>query len=146
LSQETVYHVSYSLEEASRLFQLIKNTIDWSTVKLPSVPVVNHAQNGTSEMIHRDEVYARQLQAEFNLEIANRPPQRTQIPTGNRALPVEQTTRGATALQRNQHNGHMKDCGHRCDLVTTRRCCTCSGKIANMKDFLLHSLISFYLN
>jgi len=144
LSQETKYHISYSLEEASRLFQLIKNTIDWSTVKLPSAPDVNDPQNNTLERIHRDEVYARQLQAELNRENPNEPPRRMQVPRDNQALPTQEIARGLAALIINPPNGYQKDCGHRCDLVSNNRCCSCSGKINFMKGFLLRSFILFF--
>jgi hypothetical protein len=140
LRQEHEYHISYSLEEASRFFQLIKNTIDWSTIKLSSETDVKDAQNRTSEMIHRDEVYARQLQAELNRETTNRPRPRTQVPRENQALPVQEITTGLAASRINMPNGHMKNCGHRCDLVSNTQCCTCSGKIDVMKDFLLFEL------
>ncbi len=135
------YHVSYNLEEASRLFQLIKNSIDWSTIKIPSASDVNDAQNSNLQMIHRDEVYARQLQAELNRENAKEPRRRTQAPRENQALPTQEATASSATLGINQLNGRMKDCGHRCDLVSTRQCCTCSGKIDIVKNFLLCSLI-----
>jgi hypothetical protein len=135
LRREGEYHVSYNLEEASRLFQLIKNTIDWSTVKLPSAPGVSDDQNSTLEMIHRDTIYARRLQAELNHETVNQPRRRAIVPSRNQPLPTEEMTTGSSVLPTNQPSGHQKGCGHRCDLVSTGRCCECSGKIVIKKDF-----------
>jgi len=141
LRQEDECHVSYNLEEAARLFQLIKNTIDWSTIKLLSASDVNDAQNNTLEIVHRDEVYARRLQAELNRENTNEARRRTQVPSENQALPAQEITTGLPVLGINQPAGRLKNCGHRCDLVSTRQCCTCSGKIDIAKDYILYSLI-----
>ncbi len=146
LRENEVYHVSYNLEEASRLFQAIKNTIDWSTVKLPTASVISHDQNSTLQTIHRDEIYARQVQAELNRAAVNGSARRTRVGRENQALPTQQVTTGQAEPVIDRHIGHQKTCGHRCDLVTTRQCCVCSGKIVVIKDFLLHSLICFYLN
>jgi hypothetical protein len=132
LKQSNEYHVSYSLEEAARVFQLIKDKIDWSTIKLPPVLDANNPQNSNLEMIHRDEVYARRLQAELNRDNGTGPRRIAQTPTMNQAAPIVEVTRPT---------GHMKNCGHSCDLVSTRQCCTCSGKINIIKDFLLCSFI-----
>ncbi len=136
MRQEDEYHVSYNLEEAARLFQLIKNTIDWSTIKLTSVSNVNDAQNSTLDVIHRDEVYARRLQAELNRGNANEPRRGTQVPSENQALPAQEVTTGLPVLGANQPIGRLKNCSHRCDLVSTRQCCTCSGKIDIAKDYI----------
>lgn len=137
MKQNDTYHVSYNLEEASRLFQLIKNTIDWSTIKFPSPLPVNEAQNSNSEMIHRDEVYARQLQAELNRGNRNEPQQRTQVPREIQPLPSQPARgRGPATPVINQPTGFLKDCTHRCDLVSTRQCCLCSGKIDISKGFI----------
>ena len=129
------HHISYNLEEAARLFQLIKHSIDWSTIKLSSALTANHDQNGASEMIHRDEIYARRLQAELNNNTINEPPRTTQAPTENQALPISDTTARLAASLMNLPNGLVKGCNHRCDLVSTRLCCTCSGKVMTMKDY-----------
>ncbi|CAF2516222.1 unnamed protein product [Rotaria sp. Silwood2] len=128
LRKEDERHVSYNLEEASRLFQLIKNTIDWSTIKLPSPTVINHEENNASAVTKRDEIYARQLQAELNRETANESSRKAQVSTRNQALPIEEIQTNLTVLERNQVRGHQKRCGHRCDLVSTRQCCLCSDR------------------
>ena len=135
MKQETEYHVSYNLEEASRIFQLIKNKIDWSTIKISSPPVTHHEMNTAATMIKRDEIYARQLQAELNHEMNNTSLRRKRASARNRASPVVETTTHVAPLEINQDRGCQKDCGHRCDLVFTRRCCSCSGKIIVMADF-----------
>ena len=129
------YHVAYNLEEASRLFQSIKGLIDWSSVKLIPPPDVNSIQNLDQELIHRDEVYARQLQAQLNRENTNQAQQRTQVSRENRTVPIPQRTADVAALVMNQPSGHLKNCNHRCDLVSTRQCCTCSGKVYRTKIF-----------
>ncbi|CAF1160323.1 unnamed protein product [Rotaria sordida] len=134
LKKEDQYHVSYNLEEASRLFQLIKNTIDWSTVKCSPVPVISHEENNASAMIKRDEIYAHQVQAELNREIVNESSRRVRVPTRNQALPIEEIRANLTALQINQVTGHQKGCGHRCDLVSTRQCCVCSDRRPHHQD------------
>jgi hypothetical protein len=138
------HHIAYSLEEASRLFQAIKNTVDWSTIKLPAAPVMSHDQNSTLETTNRDEIYARQLQAQFNREVVNGSSERTRVRRERHRSPVQGAIRNLVAQVVNQPDGHQKTCGHRCDLDSTRQCCECSGKMAAMKDFLLRSSICFY--
>jgi hypothetical protein len=157
LRQSNEYHVSYNLEEAARLFQLIKDKIDWSTINVPSVPDVNNPQNSNLEMIHRDEIYARRLQAELNRENGTGPRQTAQTseirrtaqtPEIRRTAQTPEINRTVPIREVNRPQGHMKNCGHSCDLVSTRQCCTCSGKINMIKDFLLCSfiLLSFEFN
>ncbi|CAF1163184.1 unnamed protein product [Rotaria sp. Silwood1] len=134
LREHDEHHVSYNLEEASRLFQLIKNNIDWSTIQLPSVPVIIQEENNASAMIKRDEIYARQLQAELNRGTVNESSQRAQVPTRNPTLPLQEIRTNPTALGRNQVSGHQKGCGHRCDLVSTRQCCLCSDRRPHHRD------------
>ncbi|CAF1270749.1 unnamed protein product [Adineta ricciae] len=109
----TEYHVSYNLEEAARLFQAIKNIVDWSTIKLPTATAT---RDNAAEMIHRDELYARRLHAEFLQE-------------RERAVVIDRTPQAnQTASAQHQPVGYLKNCGHRCDLRTTQRCCTCSDR------------------
>jgi hypothetical protein len=144
LKEQNEYHISYSLEEASRLFQLLKNTIDWSTIKLPSAPVVSESKD--VELVHRDMICARRLQAELDREIRNEPSRRSQVLVQNQPLPIAEIPREATINNlpsRQENSGRPKSCGHRCDLVSTKRCCLCSGKIAIEKACLFYLLICF---
>ncbi|CAF1499430.1 unnamed protein product [Adineta ricciae] len=113
LESVTEYHVSYNLEEAARLFQAIKNNVDWSTIKLPTATA---SRDNAAEMIHRDELYARRLQAEL-------------LHGRERAVVIDPTPQASQAASaQNQPVGYLKNCGHRCDLRTTQRCCTCSDR------------------
>ncbi|UJR28573.1 hypothetical protein I4U23_009806 [Adineta vaga] len=123
------YHISYNLEEASRFLQTIKNAIDWSKIELPSGTAIDDNERNNLEMIHRDEVYARRLQAELN---------RRQTRTVNQNAQANEAR-----VRPNEPVGYAKQCGHRCDLLSTTRCCTCSGKNIVCKEKIL--FLSIYI-
>lgn len=144
------YHVSYNLEDAARFYQLIKDKIDWSTINFSSTANVQVAQDSTAELIHRDEIYARRLQAELNRESrsAQQPqPRAANLNRENRTAQQPQQTVENVNINRpqqiNRPTGTMKSCGHGCDLVSTNQCCTCLGKI-NLSQACV--AIFFYLN
>ncbi|CAF0999125.1 unnamed protein product [Adineta ricciae] len=85
----------------------------WSTIKLPTATA---SRDNAAEMIHRDELYARRLQAEL-------------LHGRERAVVIDPTPQASQAASaQNQPVGYLKNCGHRCDLRTTQRCCTCSDR------------------
>lgn len=136
------YHVSYNLEDAARFYQLVKDKIDWSTINFSSTANKPVEPNSIADMIHRDEIYARRLQAELNRE--SRPAQPPPPPPIQR--PQQQRVENHDInrpRQVNRPTGTMKSCGHGCDLVSTNQCCTCSGTI----NFLQACIsIFFYSN
>ena len=71
-------------------------------------------------MIHNDEILARRLQAELNQAT----PSRRSRPVS----PIRQTPTRVVASSNSLNTGRLEDCTHHCDLVSTRQCCTCSGK------------------
>lgn len=71
-------------------------------------------------MIHNDEILARRLQAELNQATPSHRPRPVS--------PIRQTPTRVVVSGNNTITGNLKDCTHHCDLVSTRQCCTCSGK------------------
>lgn len=126
LRRGSEYHVSYNLEEAARVFQLIKASVDLSGIQIPPTPVIDDSENHNLAMMKRDEVYARRLQAELDRERSKGPLQRILASVRNSPLLNHERTSNSTL---NQNRGHQKVCGHNCDLVTPRECCSCSGRI-----------------
>ena len=143
------YHVSYNLEDAARFYQLIKDKIDWSTINFSSTANVPVPQDSTAQMMHRDEIYARRLQAELNRESRSAQQQQRAANPNRDNRTAQQSQQRVENLNRNlpqpvnRPTGTMKSCGHGCDLVSTTQCCTCLGKI-NL--FQLFVGIFFYLN
>ena len=119
LIEQNEYNVSYNLEEASRLYHMIKHTIDYSTVKFSSVD----AQTNHKPRIYPEEIYTRRLLAKSDHEVRNK---ETVIrPRTILALILA----AASGLKKSQHTSqHEKKCGHYCFLTTTTCCCSCSGK------------------
>ena len=128
------YHVSYNLQEASQLFQLIKDKIDWSTIQpVPAVEVRDSAQISAAESMRRDEVYARRLQTELNRQPVIRQPTAVRAraaPVVTNRPPPDNTATNTPQRDRPVQQGphtNVKSCGHACDLRSTQRCCACSG-------------------
>lgn len=142
LKSGSEYHISYNLEEAARIFQLIKDKIDWSTIAVSPVENPNDPDRIKLDMVHRDEIYARRLQAELNRGNETGQRQTAQAAGINPVALIVERNPIAPTVSVTRHQGQMKNCGHSCDLVSTRRCCTCSGKINTIKDFLLYSFVS----
>ena len=120
--QQNGFHVAYDLEEASRLFALIKTQFDISTIHLKPVSEADLVRTSEQEMIHNDEVFARRLQAELN-----------------QATPTRVVVSGNNTI-----TGNLKGCRHHCDLVSTRQCCKCSGKRNIFIDAIL--LLTWFLS
>ena len=133
LNDHEAYHVSYGLEEAACLLQQVKDMIDWSIVKRISAPTTGPDLNSDLAAGQQDEMYARRLQAEFDREALARPPARAE-PSASQPPVVAGPRSGSAQPERDLASGHAKRCGHHCDMLSTTRCCTCSGKTSILKD------------
>ncbi|CAF0881883.1 unnamed protein product [Rotaria sp. Silwood1] len=119
LHQQHEYNVSYNLEEASRLYHMTKNTVDYSTIKLPSADIqTNHIST-----VYRNENNERRLPTKLDHEVHNE----ETITTPRTILAF--ILASASAMKKTAHKGQQhKKCGHYCFLNTTPQCCECSDQ------------------